>query len=211
VTEAFVEDSVPPSIDPLAAPAGGGQGDTLAFGGGVFDVWGPVSAAWDFGDGASAPGTAATHAYTLPGTFMAALTAGDAGGNSATRSAQVIINDTVPPSVLSFGMTHRAFAVGAKPTPLAARRRAPRGTTFRFRLSEAGTARIGIQRKRGRRWKTVATLRRKAPAGPKRVPFSGRLRRKALRPGRYRAVLVAVDAAKHRSRARRLGFRVVRR
>jgi len=58
---------------------------------------------------------------------------------------------------------------------------------------------------------TQGTLRRTAPAGSKRVPFSGRLRRRALHLGRHRAVLVAVDAAGNRSRPRRVGFKVVRR
>jgi hypothetical protein len=41
------------------------------------------------------------------------------------------------------------------------------------------------------------------------VPFSGRLRRKPLTLGRYRAVLIATDRSKNRSKPRRLSFRVV--
>jgi hypothetical protein len=195
-------------VGSLGVPAGGDQGKPLAFGGAVSDVWGPVTAAWDFGDGSSAPGPDATHAYAAAKTFTATLTATDAAGNSSSAGGQVVVADTRAPRVLSFGMTNSVFEVGARPTPLAARR-TPRGTTFRFRLSERATARIKLQRKRGRKWKTVGTLRRRAAAGRKRVPFSGRLRRKALAPGRYRAVLVAVDAAKNRSKPRRLSFRVV--
>jgi hypothetical protein len=41
------------------------------------------------------------------------------------------------------------------------------------------------------------------------VRFSGRIGRKALKPGRYRLTLRARDAAGNTGRARRLYFRVV--
>jgi hypothetical protein len=207
--EAIVNDSAAPSISNLSIPPGEPR-QTLAFGATVTDVWSPFTATWDFGDGSSAPGPATGHAYARTGDFNAVLTATDSEGNAATQGGTARIR-RVPPRILSFAMTHRRFAVGAKATPLAgARRRVPVGTTFRFRLSEAATARIAIQRKRGRRWKTVGTLKRRSPAGRKRVPFSGRLKRKALALGRYRAVLVATDRSKNRSKPRRLTFTVVR-
>jgi hypothetical protein len=206
-----VNDSAAPTIAGLSVPQVGEPGEPLTFGATVTDVWSPFTATWDFGDGSSAPGPGAGHIYAGTGSFNAALTAADSEGNVATQGATVPVK-RIPPRILSFGMTHRVFAVGRKATPLSgARRRVPVGTTFRFKLSEAATARIAIQRKRGRKWKKVGTLKRRAPAGPKRVPFSGRLRRKALAPGRYRAVLVATDKAKNRSKPRRLGFKVVRR
>ena len=232
VTEAVVNDPVAPSIASFTAPPGGSQGDALGFGAGVSDVWGPVSAVWSFGDGSSAAGPTATHSYATPEAFTARLTATDAGGNSSSRSAQVAIADTVPPGILSFRMKNRVFAVGAAPTPLSSLSRPPRGTVFRFALTESASARIKIQRGlpgrrvRGRcrkpspalssrprctRWVTKGTLRRRASAGLNRVRFSGRLGRRALRIGRYRAVLVAVDAAGNRSRPARVRFRVVRR
>ena len=231
--EAYVNDPVAPSITSLTAPAGGAPGEPLAFGGSVSDVWGPVTAAWDFGDGSSASGPVATHAYQAPGAFTAALTATDAGGNATTGSAPVQITDTVAPEVLSFGMTSRVFAVGAQSTPLAAgRRRVPRGTAFRFRLSEAASVRIAIERARpGRRargrcrkpsrrlrarprctrWVRQGALRRAGAAAANRVRFSGRLGRRSIGLGRRRAVLVATDAAGNASRAKRVSFRVVRR
>ena len=231
--EAAVNDSVPPQIGTFAAPSGGRPGEVLSFGGTISDVWGPVNAAWDFGDGSSAAGASATHAYAMPGAFTAALTTTDAGGNSATRSASVAVVDDLAPGVLSFGMTHRVFAVRAASKARAGgRRRPPRGTVFRFSLTEVASARIEIQRarpgrrSRGRcrkpsarlrtrrrctRWVRVGTLRRQAPAGGTRVPFSGRLGRRALRLGGHRALLVATDASGNRSRAARVRFRVVRR
>ena len=231
VTQAVVNDSVAPAIGSLAIPAAGQPGAALPFGAGVSDVWGTVTAGWSFGDGATAAGPDATHAYRAEGAYTAALTATDGFGNSATRSGTLAVADTLAPRVLAFGMSHRAFAVAPGRTPLSARR-APRGTTLRVKLSERASARIAIQRARpGRRaggrcrrpaprlrgrprctrWKTVGTLRRKLPKGSKRVPFSGRLGRRALRLGAHRAVLVAVDAAGNRSKPRALGFKVVRR
>src|SRR5215211_2830953 len=54
--------------------------------------------------------------------------------------------DVVPPVVSDFSLTRRRFRVGRRSTPLVARaaqrtRRAPRGTRFRFSLSEAADAR----------------------------------------------------------------------
>jgi hypothetical protein len=48
-------------------------------------------------------------------------------------------------------------------------------------------------------------------AGPNRVKFSGRLRRKALALGKHRAQLVVTDRAGNRSRTRGVRFTVVRR
>jgi hypothetical protein len=231
--EAAVNDPVPPQILTLIASPRGQPGEPFYVGGGVSDVWGPVTTAWDFGDGSSAPGLLTSHVYAAPGMFSAALTATDAGGNTATRSASVAVVDERAPGVLSFGMTHRAFAIrAASKAQAGGRRRPPRGTVFRFSLTEAASARIEIQRARaGRRdrgrcrkpsarlrtrrrctrWARVGTLVRQAPAGVTRVPFSGRLGRRALRLGSHRAVLVATDASGNRSRAARVRFRVVRR
>jgi hypothetical protein len=48
-------------------------------------------------------------------------------------------------------------------------------------------------------------------AGPNKHKFSGRIGRKSLKPGRYRARLVAADAAANKSKPVLLAFKVVRR
>jgi hypothetical protein len=116
------------------------------------------------------------------------------------------------PSVTRFTMTNSVFA------PMAARAattrgKPKRGTTFRYTLSEAARVTITIQRKlRGRRtrYRRVGRLRAQKQAGRRSTRFSGRLRGRALRPGRYRASIVAADALGARSSARRLRFRIVR-
>lgn len=115
------------------------------------------------------------------------------------------------PAISRFGMTHTVFAPEA--ARAAARRKPKRGTKFRYTLSEAARVTITIQRKlRGRRtrYRRVGRLRAQEQAGRQSTRFSGRLKGKALRPGRYRASIVAVDSLGARSSARRLRFRVVR-
>jgi peptidoglycan/xylan/chitin deacetylase (PgdA/CDA1 family) len=135
--------------------------------------------------------------------------------------------DTISPIILSLSLTRRSFAVGRRTTPLIARKR--RGTTFRYTVSEPGRVRIKIQRRitthRSRvcrrrhikrvsrrgcvRYRTVGVIVRNVKTLSNRTRFSGRIRRKALHTGRYRAVLTETDAAGNRSRPRRIGFRVV--
>jgi len=145
--------------------------------------------------------------------------------------------DVLAPSIRSLRLTRARFAVARRATPLAAqRKRRPlrRGTTLRFALSEPATVRVAIQRrasgrrvggrcraatrgnrarKRCPRWVTAGRtlVRRDLAAGPTRIAFSGRIGRRALRPGRYRASLTAVDAAGNRSRGpARVRFQIVR-
>jgi hypothetical protein len=118
------------------------------------------------------------------------------------------------PRLSAASMTNRVFA------PVAARAsgrraRVKRGTTFRYRLSEAAVVTVVIERKLRRlrhrpRWRRAGMLRAGERAGRQATFFSGRLRRRALAPGRYRARIRARDTLGARSAERRLSFRVVR-
>jgi Tol biopolymer transport system component len=142
--------------------------------------------------------------------------------------------DTTAPVITALSVSHKRFAVAPGRTAASAKRkRAKKGTTFRFTLSEDAATKIAIARrsagrrkgkkcvtptrklrkaKRCFRFKTVATLNRaKTIRGANRVRYTGRIGRKKLRPGPYRATLTATDVAGNRSRARRVSFRVVRR
>jgi hypothetical protein len=120
--------------------------------------------------------------------------------------------DVTAPAMSNVFATHRVFAVNLR-AAAAGGRRAARGTTFRFTLSEAARVSMRIQRNRRGRWLLVRTLLRDATAGANRVRFSGRVlvrgRARALRPGRYRARLQAVDTAGNRSAPATIRFRVV--
>ena len=94
-----------------------------------------------------------------------------------------------------------------------------RGTRIRYSLSEAATTRFRIERKRtvrrgGRRIARFVKLRgsfsHRDRAGANSVRFRGKLRGRALKPGRYRLVAVARDAAGASSSTRRAAFRILR-
>jgi len=72
-------------------------------------------------------------------------------------------------------------------------------------------------RPRCRRWARAGAINRRGRAGRNRIRFSGVIRRhpprrgrRALRPGRYLAVFVAIDAEGARSQRRKVTFRVLR-
>jgi hypothetical protein len=160
----------------------------------------------------------------------------DRGSTSATARFTTLgpPGDSEPPVLGSLSVTNKVFAVGGPFTPVAAA--AKKGTTLRFRVSEAGTAVMAVQRarrgrKRGRkcvpprkarrearkctRWVTRFPLRRNTEAGLNSVPFSGRVTASGLKrklgPGKHRFRVVARDAAGNRSDPATVAFRVVRR
>lgn len=141
--------------------------------------------------------------------------------------------DILAPTLTAFSLTNKRFVVGSAATATVAGRRTPKGTTFRFRLSEPATATLTIERKLagrkvGRKCKTptrklrkrkkctrlkrAGTLtRRNLAAGAQAVPFSGRIGKKKLAPGSYQVKVVGTDAAGNKSRAATAAFTVVRR
>jgi hypothetical protein len=78
----------------------------------------------------------------------------------------------------------------------------------RFSLSEPATVALAVHKRGAKRFVRIGALRRSSAAGGNRVPFSGRLRGRALAPGRYRLTLVARDAAGQRSAPVRRRFRI---
>jgi hypothetical protein len=136
------------------------------------------------------------------------------------------------PVVEAFTMVRRTFRAARAASRPAQRRRTPVGTAFRYRLSEAASVRIAIERatpgrRVGRRcrratrrlrrrracvrWLSMGALQQAGRQDSNILPFRGRVGRRKLRQGRHRATIVATDAAGNRSRPRRLTFRVVRR
>ncbi len=131
-------------------------------------------------------------------------------------------------------LLRKRFRVAGKATARVAARKpgAKKGTAFRFTLSESATVRIAIERRQtGRRRggkcvkptralraakrctrfvKTGTLTRRDLAAGKRSVAFSGRIGRKALKPGSYRAVLTATDSAGKTGKPVQVAFKVVR-
>jgi hypothetical protein len=59
------------------------------------------------------------------------------------------------------------------------------------------------------RWRTLVTLRQAGVAGRNARRFSGKVRGRPLREGRYRARMTAIDAVGNRAGARQVGLRVL--
>jgi PKD repeat protein len=120
------------------------------------------------------------------------------------------------PVLSQLTLTNALFRVGKNPTATTAamkrRKKIPTGTTFIYRLSDAATVTIAIARqmpgrKSGKRCIATTKKRVKAKAkkctryvaegkltrtgvpGANRIPFSGRIGKRALPPGSYRARL----------------------
>jgi hypothetical protein len=84
------------------------------------------------------------------------------------------------------------------------------GTELRYKLSEAATVRFRVQRlTSGRYVRLRGGFTHAGKAGANRFKFTGRLGARKLKPGRYRLVQVAVDAAGNRSATKRVRFRIV--
>ena len=89
-----------------------------------------------------------------------------------------------------------------------------RRAVLSYTLSESARVVVKVQRRlagRRARYRTIGRLSASGATGANRTRASARLRRKEARPGRYRAVIVAVDAAGNRSAPKTAGFRVRRR
>jgi Tol biopolymer transport system component len=169
----------------------------------------------------------------VPGPPPAPESGGSGGGGQPLPPGATA--DTLDPNLDRLAMSRTRFRVGSAATPVSAgtrRRRTPAGTRFRWRLSEAATVSLRIERKlagrrsgrrcvkptkRNRRarkcsrYSRVGTLTRRAAAGAGGTAFSGRIRRKKLAVGSYRAVVSAKDAAGNASRSRTIAFKIVRR
>jgi hypothetical protein len=84
---------------------------------------------------------------------------------------------------------------------------------LRYTLSENARVTVKVQRRlagRHARYRSLGKLSRNATQGANRTKLTRRIRVKARRPGRYRAVIAAVDAAGNRSARKVATFRVTR-
>lgn len=144
--------------------------------------------------------------------------------------------DRTAPRVTRLRVKPRRFRVGRRRTArVAARRRArrriPVGTKFGFTVSEPARVSLRIERvgpgrqlrrgcvrprrrfrrrRRCRRYRHIFTLKRTVRQGRTRMRFTGRVGRRALRPGLYRVTVRARNASGKLSGRKRAGFRVVR-
>jgi len=150
------------------------------------------------------------------------LTAGETDAIAIFDRALPPPADTLAPTVTGFEAVPKRFEPGSKKK---------KGTRFRFVLSEAAAVRIEIERplpgrRVGKQCKPAAPKLKKhkacrffkrrgeltaanGSAGANAIRFSGRIGKRALRPGAYRATIVATDAAGNRSAPRQARFTVL--
>jgi hypothetical protein len=165
-------------------------------------------------------------AFELQSTPGAQPTGGTQG---AGQQAGTPALDTVAPLVSGFRADPSLFAVARAGTAITAT--VHRGTRFRYNLSEPAGVTVKIQRaragrtqlgkcvrptaqlrhaKRCTRYHTVGTLTRNGKKGANSTAFTGRIGRRALRPGSYRALIRATDAAGNRSAPKATRLRVAK-
>jgi hypothetical protein len=144
--------------------------------------------AWDLdGNGSFETDTgtspAITRAYDGTSTFTAAVHVSDPHGASGLAGAPVSV-DSIAPVITGLRV---------------------RGSTIIYHLSEPARVAVRVQRRKGKRWRTVRVLRQDGVTGKNRL----RARRRAsaakrVRRARFRAEAVAVDALGNRSNPARL-------
>lgn len=139
--------------------------------------------------------------------------------------------DATAPVLSRFSLSRSRFRAAGTRTATTAKARA--GTRVRFTLSEPATVRLRVlvpgagrrsgtqcvkatkQLRKARRctlYRTAITLTRSGVgAGPHAVAFSGRTKKRTLKPGKYRLSATATDATGNVSAPRSAAFTVVRR
>ncbi len=111
--------------------------------------------------------------------------------------------DTTAPAITGARLSATRFRLATRKTAVSA---VKRGTSVRYTLSEDAATTIAIVK--GTR--TVMTLKRgKTTKGANLVAFTGRTAKARLKPGRYKLVLSAADAAGNRSKPITLSFSVL--
>lgn len=190
-------------------------------GAGIADLLVPPATGLRAFGGLTAKDVLVAGAGVYAATLRTAAGGGAAGGKGPDRTR---------PVVKRFSVTPKTFAVARGATAISARK-TRRGTTFRFRLSERARVRIVLtlvtvgyvkgkrcvakrpaSKRKPRyctRYVAAGALKRARLEGAVKLPFSGRMGRRPLRVGPYRARLTATDRAGNRSQTRTQHFRVV--
>src|SRR5438445_89620 len=102
VAQAIQLAPVPPppasfSVDFTFAPSSPVVGQIVTFTATTVDGTAPFTSSWNFGDGTTAAGSAATHGYAVAGTYTVQVTASDSAAHTATKSKSVVATASAPP------------------------------------------------------------------------------------------------------------------
>jgi hypothetical protein len=146
-------------------------------------------------------------------TFLVKLSSNrNASIRRGTATGTILNDDPGPPRVSGFRVSPKAFRAATSGGSLTLR---AVGTSVTYRLSHSARAAFTVQRlvRRRGRLRYIAlrgSFSHASSAGLNQVRFSGRLRGRALAPGRYLLVIVAIDSRRLSSSARSVRFRIVR-
>jgi hypothetical protein len=177
----------------------------------------PVSLAWSFDDGGSAPGASVQHAFATPGTHVATVTATDGAGVTSTKSVSVATTAGPVPVLGSLKLAPRKFRA-AKGTSVSFTLNVPTPVKFTVDRSAAGrkangkcrrpTKKNGGRKRCTRHLAVKGSFSRNGVAGANTFHWNGRVGGKRLKPGSYR--LTATIGSGLTSKLRRASFKVKR-
>ena len=193
--------------------------DVYSFGVDAADAWSDVaSTGFDFGDGGTAPGPRAEHAFARQGEFTVTVSATDALGNASSTARRFLAApplDRTAPVISKARLDATRFRRSSKETAVVAQARRRRGTRFRYTLSEPAQVNIFFERVlmgrkrgkvciRGRRrgkkcrvYEPAGLITRAHPVGGNvSVGFSGRI---VGRNGPLRVVDVVLAPGRYRA------------
>jgi PKD repeat protein len=187
----------------------------------------PITAyGWAFGDGTSATGATVRHAFSAPGKHTATLTVSTAAGHSAVATiiVEVSAKPVTAPRLTALSISPHAFATNA-------RRHHKPGTTVSYKLSEAASVKLVLERvsagRRGAHHKCVAPNKRHdksakctrdtairgsltgtGHAGRDSFHFTGAIGGRKLAPGSYLLIATA-SVGGHAGKPASVGFQVL--
>jgi Bacterial Ig-like domain (group 3) len=155
-----------------------------------------------------------------PHTIFATYT-GDSNINAGVDALdqEVTRPDTTPPVLTRYRLSRDTFAAASKGGSVgkraaaAAKPRKPKvGTTVRYTLSEPATLLVRVKKsKHGHFVDVPGTFSVKGSVGKNKFKFTGRLKGGKLRPGHYKLIATARDAASNTAKAQRVSFEIVAR
>lgn len=104
----------PPRIIQLDGPATAKAGASVTFAATIneSDADRPLDVTWDFGDGGTASGLTATHAFERPGTHTVSFSASNTAGNASQSTTVTVERPPEPPRIASVRTTPDSITVG---------------------------------------------------------------------------------------------------
>lgn len=182
-------DATDPVIGSLEVPAQVTAGTTVRLSATATDRWSGVSRVeWRFADGSVRTGSAVEHVFTGQGTQPVSVTVVDGVGHAVRRSVSVAV--TAPPAasprITRLDLTRHRIEIESP-------RRTARTTRVVVRLSADARVTFSLVRVGSRR--PAVTFAVQLAAGRSRLRLTAKVKGRTLRPGTYRLVARARNAA----------------